>query len=829
MASLIPGYEYDIFVSYRQKDNKGERWVTEFVNALKTELEATFKEDISIYFDENPHDGLLANHQVDQSLSRKLKCLIFVPIISQTYCDPNSYAWQQELLTFIERAKTDVYGSNVQLSNGNVASRVLPIRIHELSLQDQQLLEGALQGKLRSVDFIYRGAGVNRSLRPKDDELHDNEYKTIYRNQINKVANAIKSLIEGLKAVNTEAKQGVATEVSENGMSIGEEIKKRDLVKVALAYSIVALLTWKLVEITGRLLSLSSQLANVTALILCALFPVALFLAWRFEKAPTGFVRSNSSAAKNNPFSSNQKKPLTSNTAILALLVVMLVLYFVPQQVMPELSSASLDKTKEIDNKSIAVLYFDNLSGDPDQEYMSDGLTEEIISRLTKIKGLRVISRASVRAYKDQAINLKKIREELNVDIFLLGSLRKSDNQLKITAQLVDAETDEYFWSEIYDRELKEVFSVQTEIAETIAEKFEIEMSPEVNLKVRAISTRNTEAYDCYLRGRFIAFNDFYYIGDSLAFDRARAQYERAIELDPDFALAYAGLADLYDAALGIAISQKKGTPEMDSLRQSLSWKAYQLDSNSAFVNNVRIWMLANRKDRLLDSAFFHARRALQIDPNDYYNFSSMGDLLTNFNYGLGLFDCAIPFYEKAIALSPLDPALHAILAFCYAAVGRPEDSAREYQKAYELGPATQYFGVENTIVWLINNKRLDEAQQMLDRIIAKHRTWNYPVERTHLLIARGDKEAAIKLMDETNAKPARLYILLGNKEEALNILQKNLANGRNNYLTLKNSPYWSDLRNEPIYQQVLAKYKLDHEANIKKYGRYLRNLLDKN
>ena len=98
MSSLIPGFEYDIFISYRQKDNKGGHWVTDFVDALKTELDATFKEDISIYFDENPHDGLLETHNVDKSLEGKLKCLIFIPIISQTYCDPKSFAWQQRVM-----------------------------------------------------------------------------------------------------------------------------------------------------------------------------------------------------------------------------------------------------------------------------------------------------------------------------------------------------------------------------------------------------------------------------------------------------------------------------------------------------------------------------------------------------------------------------------------------------------------------------------------------------------------------------------------------------------------------------------------------------------
>ncbi len=105
MASLIPGFQYDIFISYRHKDNKGGHWVTEFVDALRTELEATFKEDISIYFDENPHDGLRETHDVDKSLKDKLKCLIFIPIISQTYCDPKSFAWQHELCAFNQNGK----------------------------------------------------------------------------------------------------------------------------------------------------------------------------------------------------------------------------------------------------------------------------------------------------------------------------------------------------------------------------------------------------------------------------------------------------------------------------------------------------------------------------------------------------------------------------------------------------------------------------------------------------------------------------------------------------------------------------------------------------
>src|SRR5665811_1508542 len=146
MASIIQGYEYDIFISYRQKDNKGDRWVSEFVDALKDELESTFKDDISIYFDENPHDGLLETHDVDESLKEKLKCLVFIPVISRTYCDPKSFAWEHEYKAFVEQALQDQFGLKVKLPSGNVVSRVLPVRIYDLENEDMKLCESVLDG-----------------------------------------------------------------------------------------------------------------------------------------------------------------------------------------------------------------------------------------------------------------------------------------------------------------------------------------------------------------------------------------------------------------------------------------------------------------------------------------------------------------------------------------------------------------------------------------------------------------------------------------------------------------------------------------------------------
>ena len=198
MASLIPGFEYDIFISYRQKDNKHDGWVTDFVDSLKGELESTFKEEITVYFDINPHDGILETHDVDASLKEKLKCLIFIPVISHTYCDPNSFAWEHEFKAYITQASLDRFGLKVTLHSGNVASRILPVRIHELDPGDREMVEDELGGTLRAIDFIYKEPGVNRPLTPADDE-NKNLCGTKYRNQINKTANAVKEIISSLQ------------------------------------------------------------------------------------------------------------------------------------------------------------------------------------------------------------------------------------------------------------------------------------------------------------------------------------------------------------------------------------------------------------------------------------------------------------------------------------------------------------------------------------------------------------------------------------------------------------------------------------------------------
>ncbi|MBL7849577.1 MAG: hypothetical protein JNN04_01655 [Cyclobacteriaceae bacterium] len=198
---MTQGFNFDVFISYRQNDNRvagagGEGWVSEFVSHLTTELESMVKGGVSIYFDNDPKHGLRETDQVDASLNSHLKSVIFVPILSQTYCDTASYAWTQEFLPFVKQSAQDPLGPTIKLHSGNVVSRILPVCIHELDADDQALVEKHLDGKLRAIPFIFKSAGVNRPLRSREDDPMKNINRTIYRDQVNKLAMAIKEIIE---------------------------------------------------------------------------------------------------------------------------------------------------------------------------------------------------------------------------------------------------------------------------------------------------------------------------------------------------------------------------------------------------------------------------------------------------------------------------------------------------------------------------------------------------------------------------------------------------------------------------------------------------------
>jgi TolB-like protein/tetratricopeptide (TPR) repeat protein len=475
MPSILPDFEYDIFISYRHNDNRSG-WVTEFVEALKEELAGTVKEPLSVYFDKNPHDGLLETHDVDKSLERKLKCLLFIPIISQTYCDPKSFAWQHEFCAFNKLARQDHFGRDIKLLNGNVVSRILPVKIHELDEEDKAMLESEIGGVLRAIDFIYREPGVNRSLKPGDSR-NENASRTDYRNQANKMANASKEIISALRNFGKPARGSVAH-------------PPREL------------------------------------------------------KGPV--------------------------------------------------------------SQSIVVLPFVNISNDPDQEFFSDGLTEEIIADLSKLSSLCVISRTSAMAFKGSKKDLRTIGQELNVRYVLEGSVRKTGNKLRITAQLIDAFNDAHLWAEKFNGVLDEVFDIQEKVSRAIVDSLRLELTQQERAQLVRKSTTDPVAHELYLGGR-------YHLNRTTPSELAKAiaLFEGAIRKDPGYALAYAGLANCYNYLGFLGAVAMEVFPKA----KQTALKALEMDETLAEAHAV-LGYAATFYDWDWATAKRELERAIELSPN---------------------------------------------------------------------------------------------------------------------------------------------------------------------------------------------------------------------
>lgn len=706
MPSLVAGFEYDIFISYRQKDNEYDGWVAEFVANLKKELRATFKEEASVYFDANPVDGLLEAHQVDESLQGKLKCAVFIPIVSQTYCDPKSFAWTNEFLKFKKLASEDAFGLKIKLGSGNVSSRILPVRIHELDSRDRVLLETEL-GPLRTIDFIFNAPGVNRPLTPTDSQ-EKNLTKTYYRDQINKVANSVKELISAMR---------------------GE---------------------WTALPAT-------------------------------------------SSASITGP----RKKMWIPVMVVLAVLITVAVLYLMGDSLFSQQGGSS-------GKKSVAVMAFEDLSPNRDQEWFSDGISEEITNSLANIPELRVMARTSSFYFKGKDVPISEIGERLGVEHIIEGSVRRIDDELRITVQLVNASDGFHVWSQTYNRKVDDLFTVQEEIADQISRKLIEQL--DFTRKVRPEQPASVEAYQYYLRGKQSFYN-------SLA--DAEGYFLKAIKLDPTYASAYGALAVTYNS-LGNYTSDRSKYWRM---RDSISVIAIRLSPNSVEAVRSRSQVHYYSVPPNFDSGFYFVRRAYLLDPNfpQYHSIS-------NFFFYAGLYNNGLRFERMALKADPLNIVFRRGLTDLHIYFGRYDSAEFESRKMIEIGP-NDPTGYSRLAMTFIYQGKMDSAKSNLERSERFLGTRNNRL-RAMLLAAEGGQDSALRL----DNGPLVLS-LLGLKREAMNRIDsltsgKRYAFGEVTLTTLwtleglDRSPIWDFIRSEPQFKEIRQRVKRDHDERLRKFGR---------
>jgi TolB-like protein/Tfp pilus assembly protein PilF len=326
------------------------------------------------------------------------------------------------------------------------------------------------------------------------------------------------------------------------------------------------------------------------------------------------------------------------------------------------------------DKPSIAVLPFVNMSSDPEQEYFSDGITEDLITDLSKLSGLFVISRNSVNLYKGKAVKPEQVSQELGVRYVLEGSIRKAGNRVRITAQLVDAATGYHLWAERYDRDVQDIFAVQDEVTRKIVAALEVKLTEGEQQRLGRAPTNNVEAYDYYLRGL-----ECHALTTEEANIQAQQLFEKAIQLDPQFATAYAYLGWTYFERWALGWSPDAETLEQASI---LAQQAIALDGTLA--DGHRLLGIVHLWKKRYEQAIAEVEQAIALNPNDADGYAALGDVLN----WVGRSEEAIELIERAMRLNPQYPTWYLWdLGHAYYLAGRYEEATAMLKRVLIRNP----------------------------------------------------------------------------------------------------------------------------------------------
>jgi TolB-like protein/cytochrome c-type biogenesis protein CcmH/NrfG len=547
-----------------------------------------------------------------------------------------------------------------------VASRILPVRIHDLDADDKHIVEKEIGGALRAIDFIYRELGVNRPLRVNEENPNNNQNQTYYRNQVNKLANSTKEIIYRLKSratdpvVNENAKQESKATVRRPGFG---------------------------------------TTCKIIAVLLIAL--VTAGLLWYSDKGGTAAPEAD---------------------------------------------------------KSIAVLPFVNMSGDPEQEYFSDGLSEELLNLLAKIPELKVIARTSSFSFKGKNEDVRIIGEKLGVAYVLEGSVRKSGNHIRITTQLIKAENGAHLWSDTYDRELKDVFSIQDEISAKVVRQLRVTIPGLGN----ATHEPNIEAYNLMMEAMHVRRQHL--PGNR---ERSVSLMKRAIAIDSLDAALWAGLAETYlswdgnsvvrndNLSLALAAVQKsiqlndqlaEGHIQLARIyMDSWEWEKAKVEAKEAETlsqqpHNISGEILSTFGEH--SEAISIAKYMLGQDP---LNPNAWRDVGAAYFYADSI-DEAIPYFEKAIELSPTYDNTRSFLSHAYAHKSRFSEAIAQLDK-FQNKSATGYLRGYDHTYWLAGDTI--KANQYFNQMLSED---HKPIDQSYGIMQgyaqRGNADLCFKWLD---------------------------------------------------------------------------------
>ena len=452
------------------------------------------------------------------------------------------------------------------------------------------------------------------------------------------------------------------------------ELKRRKVYRVAVGYAVVG---WLLIQIAATVfppLEMPAWALRLVVLTVLAGFPVALVLAWAFDVGPHGFeVTAPVAPAADCP---PALRPRRRNMYVLAAIGTVVALA-VGLVLWPRMGTRTRDK-------SVAVLPFDNLSTDPENAFFADGLHDDVLTSLANVGDLKVISRTSVLPYRGKGHNIREIGKALGVGTILEGSVRRSGNRIRLVVQLIDARTDQHIWAEDYDRDLTDVFAIQSALAQEIAKQLKAKLSADEKARLETKPTENNEAYLLYVQARALATGS-----DTEERKKAIPLFEQAIRMDPEFALAYAQLSRLQS---WIYFSMDPTQPRLEAARAA-ALEAMRLQPKLA-ESHLALGFFHYYCERDYDRALKEFNTAREGMPNDAEIIRAIGATQRR----QGKWEQSTKSYRSAVARNPKDAVLIRNLALNYVAMRDYQAAAKTYDRAVALVP--QDFEMKSLRAW---------------------------------------------------------------------------------------------------------------------------------
>ena len=582
--------------------------------------------------------------------------------------------------------------------------------------------------------------------------------------------------------------------------SLFSELKRRNVYKVAVAYAVVG---WLVIQVTATIvpaLHLPDGLTSAVVVLILVGFPVALVIAWAFEMTPEGMKRT-ADVSPDEVLPRWSRRKFGAFVVGVAVIAAALLMYqFFKSATEPV--TDQIAATKSIPQKSIAVLPFLNLSADKNDEYLSDGMTEELLNVLTKVKSLHVPGRSSSFAFKGKNEDdiFRKIGEQLHVNTVLEGSVRKAGDKLRITAQLVNVADGYHLWSETYDRDMKDILAMESDVARRVVEALQVQLGVDEERAFAKKPTENPEAHRLYLLGRY-HFAKFTRAG----WTNAIHYFEQALQVDPNFALAYCGLADTY----GWAGGQLMPGREAWAKEMELAQKALDLDPNLAeahlSMGTALFSVLGpHASEKELD-------RAVELNPNLALIYDQYGWTFSE----MGRFDDAIAAEKKALQLDPLSTFLNTDLAFFLYWAHRYEEATTQILKTLELDPNNAF--AHSILGWCLiwKGNKAEATAEFQKSTTLDDLPW-YVSSLGYACAVSGDRAKAEQILHHLDelakqryvspANRAAVYLGLGENENALDWLEKAYEDRDPIFWWINGDQLYDSVRGAPRFEALVQK-----------------------